>query len=204
MNNTSLTAPRLLGQFFALFGVTGVHLPAIAVIGSLMGMHLARRHDPWAPEFKLYAVMVAESFILAVPLFVLMTVLVREPMITAALSSINWEMWQKNMVIAIGAGIYEELLFRLVAIALIHLVAKDLLKLPDEVSMIAAVGLSSLGFALIHFTGTHNPFTMTKMLFYSVAGLYFAAVYLCRGFGIVVAVHAFYDALVFTKLAMAQ
>ena len=131
----------------------------------------------------------------------LATVLVREPVISASVGSFNWAGWRENMVIAIGAGIYEELLFRMVAIALIHMVAKDLLKLSEEISTIAAVVLSSLGFALVHFTGDHNPFTMTKLLFYTVAGVYFAAIYLGRGFGIVVAVHALYDVLVFTKYA---
>ena len=202
LDNTQLTATRMLGQFFALFGATGVHLPAVAVVGSLLGMHLARKKDPWAPEPRLYVVMLAESLFLSVPLFVLMTVLVRDPTVAAATSSVDWGMLQKKMVIAVGAGIYEELLFRVVAIALIHTVMKDLLSLPDEASMITAVALSSVGFALIHFAGPGNPFSMTKMLFYTVAGVYFAAVYICRGFGIVVGVHTLYDALVFTKEAM--
>ena len=205
LSSTQLTATRLLGQFFALFGVTGVHLPAIAVVGALLGMHLARKKDPWLPELKLYPVMWGESLVLAMPLFVLMTVLLREPMPATAVSdSEMWQLWRRDMVIAIGAGVYEELLFRLVAIAAIHAVTKDLLSLPEEVCVIAAVGLSSLGFALVHFIGDHNPFTMVKMLFYTVAGVYFAAIYLTRGFGIVVAVHALYDVLVFTKIAMAQ
>ena len=204
LTQTQLTATRLLGQFFALFGVTGVHLPAIAVVGALLGMHFARKRDPWLPEPKLYPVMWGESLVLALPLFVLMTVLLREPAPAASFSEIDWAQWKKNMVISIGAGVYEELLFRLVAIAAIHAVTKDLLSLPEELCVISAVLVSSLGFALVHFLGNDNPFTMTKMLFYTVAGVYFAAIYLTRGFGIVVAVHALYDVLVFTKLAMAH
>lgn len=206
LSNTQLTATRLLGQFFALFGATGVHLPGIAVAASLIGMHLARKRDPWAPEPKLYIVMLAESMILAVPLFVLMTVLMRDPTAAVSFASVDWEQWRQTMVIAIGAGIYEELLFRLVAIAAVHAITKDLLSLPDEVCTISAVVVSSLGFALIHFdfAGGHHAFNATKMLFFTVAGGYFAAIYLTRGFGIVVAVHALFDVLVFTKLAMAQ
>ena len=205
LDGTQLTATRLLGKFFALFGATGVYLPAIAVAGALIGMHIARRRDPWTPEFKLYAVMLIESLVLAVPLFVLMTVLQLES-IPAAAGTIDWESWRKNMVIGIGAGIYEELVFRMVAIALIHLLTRDLLKLPEEVCMILSVVLSSLGFALVHFdfAGGQHAFDATKMLFFSIAGLYFAAIYLTRGFGIVVTAHALYDALVFTKLAMAR
>lgn len=202
LSDTQLTANQMLGQFFAVFGVTGVHLPAIAVIAALLGMHLARKKDPWTPEPKLYLVMLGESIVLAVPLFVLATVLVREPIASASLSTVDWGNWQQKMVIALGAGIYEELLFRMVAIALIHTIVKDLFKLPEEVSTISAVALSSLGFAAIHFMGDYNPFSMPKMLFYTVAGVYFAAIYLGRGFGIVVTAHALYDVLVFTKQAM--
>lgn len=208
LDTTGLTAKRLLDQFFALFGVTGVHLPAIAVVGALLGMHFVRKKDPLAPEPKLYVVMLFESMVLAVPLFVLATVLVRDQPILASLAS--WfesaagQRWQQDMVIAIGAGIYEELLFRLVGIALLSLITKDLLSLPDEASVIIAVVVTSLGFALVHFIGPLNPFSMTKMLFYTIAGGYFAAIYLTRGFGIVVAVHALYDVLVYTKLALAS
>ncbi len=204
LGNTQLTANRLLGQFFAVFGMTGVHLPAIAVVAALLGMHLLRKKDPWTPEPRLYLVMFVESMLLSLPLFILGSALVREPMSAAGLSNIDWGSWRKTMVIAIGAGIYEELVFRMMGIALVHTIAKDLLSLPEEVCTIAAVVLSSLGFALIHFAflGGHHEFAMGKLLFFMVAGLFFAAVYLGRGFGIVVAVHALYDALVFTKLAM--
>jgi len=204
LGGTQLTATRLLGQFFSIFGATGVHLPAVAVVAVLLGTHLARKRDPWTPEPLLYVLMAVESMMLAVPLFVLMTVLLREPVAGASLSAVDWGGWRRDMVIAVGAGVYEELLFRMMGIAMIHAITKDLLSLPDEVCMISAVAISSLSFALIHFVGTHNPFTMTKMLFYTVAGVYFASVYLGRGFGIVVAAHAWYDALVFTKLAMSD
>ena len=135
-----------------------------------------------------------------------MTVLLREPAPAASLNSVDWSWWRQKMVISIGAGVYEELVFRLVAIAAIHAITKDLLSLPEEVCVIASVVLSSLGFALVHFTfaGGQHDFHATKMLFFTVAGVYFAAIYLTRGFGIVVATHALYDVLVFTKLAMAK
>lgn len=206
LDETQLTATRLLGQFFALAGVTGVHLPAIAVVGALLGMHVVRKRDPWLPELKLYPVMWGESLVLALPLFVLMTVLLREPAAAAWLGSVDWGVWRRDMVIAIGAGVYEELLFRMVAIAVIHAITKDLLSLPEEVCVLSAVVVSSLGFALVHFdfAGGQHAFHATKMVFFSVAGVYFAAIYLTRGFGIVVATHALYDVLVFTKLAMAR
>ncbi|MEM1353853.1 MAG: CPBP family intramembrane glutamic endopeptidase [Planctomycetota bacterium] len=207
-----LKATGLLKQFFAFFGVTGVHLPAVAIVGALLGIHIDRRRrkheDPWAPEPKLYAFMFLESAFLSIPLFVLMSVLFRQPPAAATdglaslaglfRSETDWSAWRLSMVIALGAGLYEELVFRLIAIALITLIADELLALPKEVCVGLGVGLSSLGFALIHFGGG-APFDVTRFIFYLVTGVYFAAIYLSRGFGIVVAVHALYDALVFTK-----
>lgn len=215
-SGTELKAAGLLKQFFAFFGVTGVHLPAAAIVAALLGIHIDRRRkhhdDPWAPEPKLYAFMFLESCFLSIPLFVLMTVLFRQApaaafdglstsasnLLGALGGGTDWSAWRVRMVIALGAGLYEELVFRLIAIALITLVADELLALPKEVCIGLAVGLSSLGFAMIHF-GQGNPFDMTLFIFYFVTGVYFAAIYLSRGFGIVVAVHALYDALVFTK-----
>jgi len=204
-SGTQLTASRLLGQFFAFFGVTGVHLPAFAIVAILLGWHISRKKDPWTPEPKLYAFMFLESAVLSIPLFVLMSVLFRHTPaaaagqgLLAAVSEMNWQDWRKAMVVALGAGLYEELVFRLIAIVLISMVAEDLLALPKEICMGLAVGLSSLGFAVVHF-GPSNPFQTTHFIFYFVTGVYFAAIYLSRGFGIVVAVHALYDALVFSK-----
>jgi len=165
LDTTRLTATRLLDQFFALFGVTGVHLPAIAVVAALLGMHMTRRRDPWSPEPKLYLVMLIESAVLAVPLFVLATVLVREPLVGASLSSIDWENWRQKMVIAIGAGVYEELLFRLVGLALIHALMKDLLSLPEDASTLSPQAVTLIGFVLIHFAGYAHTSPLTKMLF---------------------------------------
>ena len=193
-----LVATQWMGKFFEVFGVTGVHLPAIAVVAVLLGMHLMRKRDPWAPEFKLYLVMYAEAALLAIPLFVFMTVLLREPLSAWAVSGEAWSGWREDMIVALGAGIYEELVFRLIAIALIHMLAKDLLALPEEICVGASVVISSLGFALIHFIGP-TAFNGGLFLLYFVAGIYFAAIYLSRGFGLAVAVHAFYDVLAFTK-----
>jgi len=60
--------------------------------------------------------------------------------------------WQAQVVFSVGAGIYEELFFRLVGIALLHALLVDLLKLPEHWGAIAAVMLSAVAFALYHFS----------------------------------------------------
>lgn len=206
-------------DFLDLFGVTGRHLPALVVAAVLIGMHLVRRRDPatpdpWRPEPKLYLAMALEAIVLALPLFVLTSALFREPNpaaagsldpagLLSATSADTFEQWKASLVISIGAGVYEELAFRLIAIALIGIATKEILALPEEVCVGSAVVLSSVGFALIHF-GQGIPFDAGRFLFYFVTGVYFAAVYLGRGFGLVVATHTLYDVFVFSKHLMMQ
>lgn len=233
-----ISARRLLRMLFEWADVTGYYLPGIAVVVMLLCWHMVRK-DPWRPEPQLYILMWIESIALALPLFVFMIVLFRQPALPAAappdpqspaaarlmhvadhgptaqpshphaavslsqgeqgnLSNVND--WRAGLVFSVGAGIYEELLFRLIAIALLHLLLVDVLGLPDHYGAVGAIGLSAVAFAMYHFSPT-NPFDWGKFLFYSAAGIYFAAVYVLRGFGIVAATHALYDILL---VAMTQ
>ena len=199
-----ISARRLLRAFFELFGGTGYYLPGLAVVVVLLCWHIARR-DPWKPELKLYGLMWLESIALAAPLFVFMAVLFREPAQPAiALSNggpAELNGWRAGLVFSIGAGIYEELLFRLIAIALLHLLLVDVLSLPTQYGAVGAVALSAVAFAMYHFSDG-NPFDWGRFAFYTAAGLYFAAVYVLRGFGIVAAVHAIYDVAVIVTMQL--
>jgi len=217
----AILAESLLGRFFEWLGVTGVYLPGALVVVTLLSWHLLRR-DPWAPEPKLYLGMLIESILLTTPLLVLNLVISRElpamalgealhgtlrealsgalplTVLAAGLESFSWP---AQMTLSIGAGIYEELLFRLIAIALLHFILVDVLALPSRWGAVMAVVLAALMFALYHPFPTYVPWRwsnadINRFVFYTLAGLYFAGVYVLRGFGIVVAVHAFYDIVV--------
>lgn len=199
-----IVAEKLLEQFFQWFGVTGFHLPAIIAMVVLFCLHLVRR-DPWRPEPKLYLVMWLETLGWALPLYVFAMVLMRGvpaagiapaySVLAQATSIQGVPNWQSGMVFSIGAGIYEELLFRLIGLALLHLLFVDVLALPEKYGGTAAIVVSAVAFALYHFNQA-NPFDLGKFAFYTLAGVYFALIYVMRGFGIVVGVHALYDIMV--------
>src|SRR5690606_28441143 len=109
--------------------------------------------------------------------------------------------WQARLTISIGAGLYEELLFRMIAIAALHLVFVDLARLSESMGRVLAVGLSAAAFAVYHdLSSSGGALDPARVLFFLCAGVYFGAIYLWRGFGIVVAVHALYDVLVLVLL----
>ena len=192
-----IKAESLLDRFFELFGITGVHLPALLVVVVLLLWHVVRR-DPWQFEGKLYLFMAVESLILAVPLLVFGAVLVRTGMLSdgqpMAMTTVVTESWQSALLLSIGAGIYEELLFRLIGIALLHMLLVDLLALPEHWGAILAVLGSALAFALYHFS-SFGDIRLGPLAFYVMAGVYLAVVYVVRGFGIVVGTHAIYDVM---------
>jgi membrane protease YdiL (CAAX protease family) len=93
-----------------------------------------------------------------------------------------------------GAGIYEEFLFRLVGIGLIMLICVDLLKGPRGAVAAVAVVATSLIFSLYHFLGP-EAFSWRLLVFRAGAGAYLAALYITRGFGVAVGAHACYNVL---------
>ena len=105
-----------------------------------------------------------------------------------------------SIVIGIGAGIYEELVFRLILICVLMLLFQDVLRLSRKSSIILSVLISALLFSAHHhvdlLSGQANaadPFTLGRFAFRTIAGVYFAVLFAIRGFGITAGTHAFYD-----------
>jgi membrane protease YdiL (CAAX protease family) len=105
-----------------------------------------------------------------------------------------------NIVTGIGAGIYEELVFRLILICLLMLLFQDVLRLNRKNSIILAVLVSAAMFSVHHHIvyldgrfGQGSPFNWMEFGFRAVAGVYFAVLFAIRGFGITAGTHAFYD-----------
>ncbi|MHC4508573.1 MAG: CPBP family intramembrane glutamic endopeptidase [Planctomycetota bacterium] len=105
-----------------------------------------------------------------------------------------------NIVTGIGAGIYEELVFRLILICLLMLLFQDALRLGHKGSIVLSVLISAALFSAHHhvdlLTGQPNvidPFNLTKFVFRTIAGIYFAALFAIRGFGITAGTHASYN-----------
>lgn len=105
-----------------------------------------------------------------------------------------------NIVTGIGAGIYEELVFRLILICALMLLFQDILRFPYKNSIVLAVIISAALFSAHHHidfvSGQPNdadPFNLTKFAFRTIAGIYFAVLFAIRGFGITAGTHAFYN-----------
>ncbi len=105
-----------------------------------------------------------------------------------------------NIVTGIGAGIYEELVFRLILICLLMLLFQDVLRLTHKNSIVLSVLISAALFSghhhIVFIDGQFvqsTPFNWTEFVFRTIAGIYFAVLFAIRGFGITAGTHAFYD-----------
>ncbi len=96
----------------------------------------------------------------------------------------------------LGAGVYEEALFRLALVPCFFGFLR-LLQTPTVLASSIAVTTSALLFSLAHHAGSPGEaFTWFAFIFRWLAGVYFAWVFVVRGFGVAVGTHSAYDVLV--------
>ena len=112
----------------------------------------------------------------------------------------KWQGLLANIVTGIGAGIYEELVFRLILIIALMALFQDIFQLGHRISIILSVFISAALFGAYHhivYLGGQfvqsSPFNWPEFSFRTIAGIYFAVLFAIRGFGITAGAHAFYD-----------
>jgi membrane protease YdiL (CAAX protease family) len=113
-----------------------------------------------------------------------------------------WARTHAALAVAAGAGLYEELLFRAVALGGLGLLLEMVFRrLAGEVAArrlawFIALLLSSLAFALAHaIPGDPEALEAEVLAFRSLAGLSFGLLFLFRGLAVAAYAHAAYDAL---------
>lgn len=203
--------------------------PPLVVIAILLGLQVASRKR-WNFVGNDVFPMGAECIVLAVPLVVLGLFLnspsqphgVAAPVAVAsvqmqteaasdaacavpllAMRSVGptkRRMLMPDIVTGIGAGIYEELVFRLILICLFMMLFQDAMRLSHTNSIILSVLISAALFSAHHHIvfldgqfGRIADFSWTKFSFRTIAGVYFSILFAIRGFGITAGTHAFYN-----------
>jgi hypothetical protein len=188
-----IIAFTLMQRFFALFGATGQYLPPMAVVCILLTWHIAR-NDPWTVRPSTLFGMLLEGAAWGVPLLAIGTVTARY------LSHYHLPLAASKtptalLVLSLGAGIYEELVFRLIGLTLLHVVFVDILRFQKFYAYLYMVGISAVAFALYHYLG-YEQFAWRSFAFRTLAGVFFAVLFVSRGFGITALSHASYDVIV--------
>ncbi len=106
-----------------------------------------------------------------------------------------------DIVTGVGAGIYEELVFRLILICVLMVLFQDVVGLSHQNAVVLSIMVSAALFSAHHYDfvwvdgrlGLNGAFNWTEFGFRTIAGVYFAILFALRGFGITAGTHAFYD-----------
>jgi membrane protease YdiL (CAAX protease family) len=177
-----------------LLGFGQHFLLPILTVGILLGwQHLT--HQPWKVSGWVLSTMIAECLLLAIGLRLLWQ-LQSSLLQAAAPATMSLGAECKKAVGFLGAGVYEELLFRLILLSAVIWGFRRLRVGPRK-SLFAAVLLTSLLFAAAHNVGPFGyAFYWFTFMFRFLAGVFFSLLFVFRGFGIAAGAHAMYDILV--------
>lgn len=182
-----------------LFSTFDVNILALTLLlFVLLGMVIFYKERSHLSElnWKYFYLMFFEAIAYAVILLFLISGMITQIFNLALSESIESLSVLQQFTLSLGAGLYEELFFRLILVSAgIWIFSKLLDK--RWAGGIAAVVLSAFIFSIAHYTGSlGEAFTFTSFTFRLLFGIALSAIYLLRGFGMAAWTHAIYDIIV--------
>lgn len=102
----------------------------------------------------------------------------------------------QEVSLSLGAGLYEELFFRVILVSVLLVVFKPIFQNP-KARYTAAIFLAAVLFSAVHYIGAYgDQFLLSTFIYRLVFGLFLNAIYAFRGFGVAAWSHAIYDLMV--------
>lgn len=140
--------------------------------------------------------MLIEASIYAFFLALIITVAVSNLVQIMQISPVESLSVLQQLALSLGAGLYEELFFRVILVSALLFIFKKLFT-KKFVAYALAMILAATVFSFVHYIGElGDPFTIGSFLFRFLFGLALNAIYIWRGFGMAAWTHAIYDLMV--------
>ncbi len=191
-----------------LFMIGGVEA-SLAVAGALIGIGatlivLERRRRSVPLRISAFMGMTAESALYAAMLGLVLGTATEWMLggfaLAAGAADITSMSLPEGLVLSLGAGLYEEIVFRVALVGGLFAIFRASGIVATRAGVFAVL-LASLIFSSFHYIGPYgDAWAVSSFLFRFLAGLTFSALFLIRGFGITAWTHALYD--VFLILAI--
>ena len=160
----------------------------------IIAYYQKKNYDSFTIYKSYLSIMLFESFVYALLLFLLLGNM------SLYLMDISVQDIKFNIILSLGAGIYEELIFRVFSIFVLYKFISFIFKSMRHFStQFFALLLSSILFSLFHFMGTES-FSQEAFTIRFIAGILLGILYINRGFGITAITHSFYDIFVIFQL----
>ena len=168
------------------------------LVGFLVLWWWARKKEQFA--WKFIGPVMAESVLYAMSMgTVIFLVLVRvfgmePPSMAGGAGKITG--WFDTFQVSAGAGLYEELVFRLILFGGTTKFLLESAKWSKPAAMLTALVGSSILFSAAHHWPGGEPFALWPFAYRTLAGMLFGAIYWYRGLSVAAYTHAFYDVMV--------
>ncbi|MBI4553552.1 MAG: CPBP family intramembrane metalloprotease [Candidatus Latescibacteria bacterium] len=190
-------ADVLLKQVLVFLGVGGFMGVSVILLGALLYLIWKERRRTSGPiRGGYFLLMAGESVVYALGLGRVVSRMVQAVMIGPVTLS-----FKAQVIASLGAGIYEELLFRVFLITALYIVLHRLFGLRLVSAYLMAAVMASLIFSGFHYVGPlGDRFTIHSFVFRFFAGLVLSALYITRGYGITAYTHTMYDLFITFKL----
>lgn len=191
----------LKSLFLGLGGARGLLAFSVLLLGT--GVVLVVRDlraTGWRLEVRFFAWMFAESCVAAVAFGAVTSTLTglllsRLPH-TAIAPMVQLDL-ATQLTVSLGAGIYEELLFRVLLVTALAAMAREWWHWVPGAAGVFATVVGALIFSAFHYIGPlGDRLELGSFTFRAVAGVLFSGLYLVRGFGVTAWTHAMYDVFV--------
>ena len=186
-------ADVLMRQVLESFGIYGMYgFGGTFLVGFLIAFIRQKKNLRTSEiESRFLLIMFFESIAWATLLVIMMI------KIPTFLSLSNEDHLIQQVVLAIGAGIYEEFVFRVLLISGLAILFGLIFNWGEFGKTFLSVIISSAIFSIFHFFGSYGD-TFSFPLFFVrfFAGIFLAMIYIFRGFGITAYAHSIYDLFV--------
>jgi hypothetical protein len=201
-------ADAWLRSLLDTLGFSGYFLLPVLTVGMLLAWHHTTR-KPWRVRGGVLSGMLAESAALGlilVGIAHLQGILFRPFLATAlpndvssftvAIVTASFGQTTARLIGFFGAGIYEEVLFRLLLLPVVAALLGAVGLSPRQRAW-GAIGITSSIFSIAHYIGPYGDVLQVyTFTFRFLAGALFALLFVYRGFGIAAGTHALYDIFV--------
>ena len=195
-----------LKTLLARLGATGSLALGVGVLAAGLAVFWSERHRRPRIVPKYFAWIVAEALLYAIVLaYVVGTATAflfadaggGAPV--AALAQLARLGLGAQLALSIGAGLYEELVFRVLLVGGLALALGRLTRWSRRDAYVLAAVVGAIVFSAVHHVGVYgDPFTVEVFTFRFLFGLALNGVFLVRGFALAAWAHALYDVLVVT------
>ena len=189
-------ADILLRRLLDSFGIASLYsIGLIMIICTILayGIHRRKWNDSRINGRFLF-LMLVESTVLGLFLYFIINNL-------SFLSAGKSNLVLQQIVLSLGAGIYEEFVFRVVLIIGLSAVFGFIFQWKVPVKSIAAIIGASILFSIFHFVGEFGDSpTWYLFLIRFGAGVVLGTIYFLRGYGIAACAHSIYNLAVLTEV----